>query len=164
MNVKIEKRVVDKLIRNKLTLSLAESCTGGLIASKLTSIPGASAVFIGGIVTYTNEYKEKVLGVKKTTLEEFTAVSSNVAKEMAMGLRDIIKTDLVGSITGLAGPDGGTDEIPVGRVYICLGNNSSYYVKELNLEGNRDGIREEAANILLAEIENIIDLMEGKND
>ena len=164
MNETIEKRVVNKLIEKKLTLSLAESCTGGLIASKITSIPGASAVFVGGIVTYTNEYKEQVLKVRKTTLEKFTAVSSNVAEEMAMGLKNIIRTDIVGSITGLAGPDGGTDKIPVGRVYICLGSNSSYYVKELNLEGNRDEIREEAANILLAEIEKNIDLMEGKND
>ena len=114
----LEEAVVDMLKDQKLTLSLAESCTGGAIASRIVNVPGASEVFLQGMVTYSNRAKRKSLGVKKSTLKMHGAVSEKCAKEMAKGGCFVTKTDICLSVTGIAGPDGGTKEKPVGTVFM----------------------------------------------
>lgn len=129
------------LIASGRTLSVAESCTGGLLASAFVDLPGSSAYFTEGAVTYANEAKMRRLGVSAKTLETFGAVSKACAKEMAEGLRASSKTELALSTTGIAGPDGGTPEKPVGLVYIALASKDATIVKELRLWGDRDRIR-----------------------
>ena len=110
--------VGEKLMAKNITISSAESCTGGMFAEKLTSVPGISAVFGRSFVTYSNEAKEEILGVKKETLEKHGAVSEETAMEMAKGLRKVSGSRICVSVTGVAGPDGGTPEKPVGLVFI----------------------------------------------
>lgn len=129
------------LLEKNITLATAESCTGGLVAQTLTNIPGISKVFIGGAVTYANEAKEEILGVKEETLAKHGAVSRETAAEMADGIRKRLKTDIGISITGIAGPDGGTIEKPVGLVYVGLSSENGTITKELRLTGNRKRIR-----------------------
>ena len=116
----LEQTVVALLTEKKKTLALAESCTGGLIANRITNVSGASAVFMAGLVTYSNEAKERLLGVNRATLEEFGAVSEQTAREMAEAARTRNKTDFAIAITGIAGPTGGSDAKPVGTVYVAL--------------------------------------------
>lgn len=116
----LEQVVVDLLIRKQQTLALAESCTGGLVAHRITNVPGASAVFLAGLITYSNIAKEMLLGVHKQTLACHGAVSEQTAHEMAEGARTRHGTDYAVSVTGIAGPDGGSVEKPVGTVFIAL--------------------------------------------
>ncbi len=129
------------LLKNNITIATAESCTGGLISEMLTDIPGISRVFMGGAVTYSNEAKMEYLGVKEQTLQAHGAVSRETAAEMAEGIRKRLKTDIGISVTGIAGPGGGTTEKPVGLVYIGLSGDSGTITKELRLSGNRKKIR-----------------------
>lgn len=140
-NKTLDQVASELLLENNLTLSAAESCTGGLVSQTLTNIPGISKVFMGGAVTYSNESKEEYLGVKKETLLKYGAVSRETAFEMAEGIRRRLKTDIGVSITGIAGPDGGTPEKPVGLVYIGLSSEKGTITKELRLLGNRSKIR-----------------------
>jgi nicotinamide-nucleotide amidase len=126
----IESVVVKLLAAQKKTLALAESCTGGNIAHRVTNISGASAVFLGGVVSYANEVKEKFVGVKKTTLEQFGAVSEATAREMATGARDKFGSDFAIAVTGIAGPTGGSAEKPVGTVFIALADAEKVEVKK----------------------------------
>ena len=103
-----------------LTLSLAESCTGGLIAHRITNIPGSSNYFLGGVVAYSNEAKEKILGVPNEILVRYGAVSEETARAMAEGTRRLLASDIALAVTGIAGPTGGTPEKPAGLVYIAL--------------------------------------------
>ncbi len=112
--------VVKKLMENGLSLSSAESCTGGMFAQTITDVPGVSSVFDRGIVTYSNQAKMEELGVRPETLERYGAVSEETAVEMARGLQRVSGSDLCIAVTGIAGPGGGTEEKPVGLVYICL--------------------------------------------
>lgn len=137
----IEEVVAKMLIDKKLTIATAESCTGGLIASRLINYPGISSVFMEGAVTYSNEAKMNRLGVKKSTLEKFGAVSEQTAGEMAEGIARTGKTDIGLSVTGIAGPEGGTDEKPVGLVYVGLYIKGTVKTKKLNLWGGRQNIR-----------------------
>lgn len=139
--VDLEKSVIDLLDSNKMTLSTVESCTGGLIASSIVSVSGASEVFKCGLVTYSNKSKRKLAGVKKGTLDKYGAVSSQVATEMAKGGASATKSDVCISVTGIAGPDGGTDEKPVGLVYIGCCIDGKVKVKEFHFSGNRNKIR-----------------------
>ena len=119
--------VVGKLLKERgLTLSTAESCTGGMVAAALVNVAGSSEYFIGSVVAYSNEVKEKVLGVKRETLERYGAVSAQTAAEMAQGVRKLLKTDIGISTTGIAGPSGGTKEKPVGLTYfgIAIGDKT----------------------------------------
>lgn len=132
-----------KLIRNHITFSSAESCTGGLFAQTMTEIPGISAVFDRGFVTYSNRSKIEELGVKPETLEKFGAVSEETAVEMAEGLKRVTGCRLCVSVTGIAGPEGGTDEKPVGLVYICviLDNERicrEYRIRNISRKWNRN--------------------------
>ena len=144
----LEQVVLDGLRTRGLTLGTAESCTGGLIAKRLTDLPGASAVFRGGVVSYTNEVKTGVLGVSRTLLEEKGAVCAEVAQAMAEGARKALGCDLALSATGVAGPDGDGRGSPVGLVYIALAAPDGCEVKQLNLAGpsaRRDRVRNLAA-------------------
>lgn len=138
-------RLVSLLAEQQLTLSCAESCTGGWFAKSIVDVPGASAVFHGGVVSYTNEIKEKILGVKNETLSRYTAVSAPVAQEMAEGVRTRFFSDIGISVTGLAGPDGGSEEIPVGRVFIGIATAAGTEVLTLTLSGEREAVRRSAA-------------------
>ena len=129
------------LKNNGLTLATAESCTGGLLADSIVKIPGSSGVFGYGVVTYANEAKMKLLGVKAETLEKHGAVSPQTAAEMAEGVRKLSGSSIGASTTGIAGPDGGTEEKPVGLVYIAVAYENGTYVKKLNLSGNREKVR-----------------------
>ncbi len=163
----LEKAVVDLLVANDLTISTAESCTGGLLAGRLINVPGVSEVFKRGVITYSNKAKRKMIGVKKVTLDRFGAVSEQVAGEMAKGTAALTKADVTVAITGLAGPDGGTQEKPVGLVYIGCYVKGNLTVKEYHLSGDRSKIRENTvaqALVLLREcvLEYISEVTFGK--
>jgi PncC family amidohydrolase len=117
---RIEAELVRLLARKKKTLALAESCTGGFIAHQITNVPGASEIFLGGIVAYSNGVKEKFLGVLAATLKKHGAVSEAVAREMAEGARKKFGADFAIAVTGIAGPTGGTKSKPVGTVFISV--------------------------------------------
>lgn len=134
--------VVLKLLKElHMTISLAESCTGGLIADRLTDVPGASECLIYGVVSYSNEAKMKLLGVREETLAEHGAVSSQTAEEMAAGVRRIINTDIGISVTGIAGPDGGSTEKPVGLCYIGIAMGEKVASYRIMSNGNRKKIK-----------------------
>ena len=136
--------VAAELVKRNLTIATAESCTGGLLAGTIINYPSISAAFLEGAVTYTNEAKVKRLGVKEATLEKFGAVSFETAGEMAKGIAEAAGTDIGISTTGIAGPGGGTDEKPVGLVYLGLSIKGKVKTKELRLNGNRDSVRRRA--------------------
>lgn len=132
----LEERVMQLVQEKKLTFAAAESCTGGDIARRFTELPGASEFFLGGVVTYTNGAKARLLGIDPALIEEKTAVSPDVAKAMAERVRDIVGADMGISATGIAGPD--TDGVhKVGQVYVALAVNGETFVKELNLGEHR---------------------------
>ena len=133
------------LVQRGETLSAAESCTGGLIAKNITDIPGASAAFLGGVVSYTNGVKHGVLGVPEELLAEFGAVSRPVAKAMAEGARRVMGSTYALSVTGLAGPDGDDRGNPVGTVFIGLAGPEGTHVRQLLLPGDREAVRRQAA-------------------
>lgn len=134
------------LMKNKKTLALAESCTGGLVAAKVTSIPGSSLYFKQGVVAYANEAKMQYLGVKKETLEKHGAVSEETAREMAQGMKRASGADYAISLTGIAGPSGGSAEKPVGLVFIGISGPDSDEVFRYRFPGNRTDVRERASN------------------
>lgn len=134
------------------TLSAAESCTGGWFAKTVVDVPGASAAFLGGVVSYVNEVKERVLGVSADDLARYTAVSAPVAAAMACGVRRLTGSDIAVSVTGLAGPEGGTPEIPVGRVYIGLSTDAGCETVSLDLPGGRADVRRAAVLHMLKEV------------
>ena len=129
-----------------LTLSAAESITGGLIAKCITDVPGASQVFLGGVVSYTNEVKNHVLGVPSSLLEAYGAVSEPVARAMAMGVRVLTGSDLAVAVTGLAGPDGDDRGNPVGTVFVALSAGTEIQVRQLALAGSREDIRRQSTD------------------
>jgi nicotinamide-nucleotide amidase len=137
------------LIEKNKTLAIAESCSGGLIAKKITDIAGSSQYFLSAVVSYSNEAKVKLLGVKDETIKTFGAVSSQTAEEMAKGILRISAADFALSITGIAGPDGGSKEKPIGLVYIGIASSKSIKTYEYNFLGNRQDIRERCANTAL---------------
>ncbi|MFV0496926.1 MAG: competence/damage-inducible protein A [Candidatus Fimivivens sp.] len=138
----INEAVVDILATKKKTLACAESCTGGLVAQRIVEVPGASAIFLGGVVAYSNALKQAVLGVREKTLKEHGAVSRECALEMARGVRKLSGADIAVSTTGVAGPAGGTDRTPVGRVYVAVVSDNGETVRELDLARGRNDDRE----------------------
>lgn len=138
----LEEVVVQALAQRGQTVATAESCTGGLLSQRITSVPGASAVFAYGACTYANEIKEKMLGVRHETLEQYGAVSPETAAEMARGVRAAAGADFGVGITGIAGPDGGTPEKPVGLVYVAACDAENVYVEKLVITGRpRETVR-----------------------
>ncbi|MCI7139434.1 MAG: CinA family protein [Oscillospiraceae bacterium] len=127
------------------SVSTAESCTGGLVAARITSVSGASEAFKYGAVTYCNEAKNKILGVKKETLDSFGAVSAETAAEMAAGVRKIMNAEIGVSVTGLAGPNGGEGK-PVGLVYVAVNSDNYSEVTENHFSGDRISVRNQAAD------------------
>lgn len=149
-DVTLEKSVVDLALANNLTITCAESCTGGMLSARLINVPGISEVYKSGVVTYSNKAKKKLLGVKKSTLQKYGAVSEKTAGEMAKGALLVSRADVSVAITGIAGPDGGTEEKPVGLVYIACSVKGKVTVKECRFSGNRNKIRESAVSAALA--------------
>lgn len=141
----METVVAEMLLERKLTIAVAESCTGGMIASQLVEYPGISAALLEGCVTYSNDAKMRRLGVKAETLEKYTAVSKETAREMAEGIARTSGADIGIATTGIAGPDGGSEEKPVGLVYIALSYKGKTEVQEHHFVGKRDKIRQRAA-------------------
>ena len=141
--ITLEMSVVNLLEKNELTISTAESCTGGLLAGRLINVPGVSDVYKEGFITYTNKAKRKTLGVNKSTLKKYGAVSEQTAKEMAVGAALAADTDISISITGIAGPDGGTNEKPVGLVYVGVCIKDIVHVEEFRFSGDRANVREQ---------------------
>ena len=138
----LEDVVVRLLQKYDLTITTAESCTGGMVTSRIVNVPGASEVLKEGFVTYSDKAKKKYLDVNKQTLKKYGAVSEQTAKEMAVGAAITTDCDVALSITGLAGPDGGTEETPVGTVYIGCYVNGKTVVEKYNFNGNRLKVRE----------------------
>lgn len=149
---KLEYIIGDILLNKKLTISVAESCTGGLVSSTLINYPGISSSFIEGCITYSNDAKISRLGVKKETLEKYGAVSKETAIEMAIGVSKQFNTDIGLSTTGIAGPNGATYKKPVGLVYMCIYINNNYYVNKYIFNGSRQEIRIKATEKLLADL------------
>ena len=163
MNEALERQVIAALKERGLTLATAESCTGGLTAKRLTDVPGASAVFLGGVVSYTNGVKERALAVPHATLETYSAVSEPTARAMAEGVRHLTCADIGLSVTGVAGPNGsgksnlsgvaGPDKDgaghDVGTVYIALSTQNETAAQLLHLSGDRGAIRAAAADAML---------------
>ena len=140
----LEDVLVSLLKKKGLTMTAAESCTGGLVMGRLVNVPGASEVFRQGYVTYSNKAKRKLLGVRRETLEQYGAVSEETACEMAFGALDASRADVAVAVTGIAGPDGGTDEKPVGLVYIACAMGGEVTVERHVLNGNRSKVREQS--------------------
>lgn len=157
---RIETAVQELLVQKGKTLSIAESCTGGTISARMTAMPGASRCFIGSIVSYANAVKESLLGVSSSVLQEKGAVSPEVAKLMAEGCARVLGTDYAIAVTGIAGPDGGTPEKPVGTVYLALHDRHSgeTRVMPVKTHGSRASIIDRASNFALGELYQFVQL------
>jgi nicotinamide-nucleotide amidase len=149
----LSRKVHGKLSAGTLTLSVAESCTGGMLAEIITSHPGCSSYFLGGVVTYSNKAKQDILKVHKKTLDKFGAVSKEVCEEMTNGCSKIFDSTISLSITGLAGPSGGTKEKPVGTVHICCLLNNKMIRRSFTFSGNREKILKKTINSALKILE-----------
>ena len=145
----MEKRVIEKLRERGLLLATAESCTGGLCAKRLTDVAGASQVFCGGVVSYTNDVKMRLLGVKEETLAQFGAVSGETAREMAEGARKATGAGVAVSVTGVAGPSSDEMGNVVGTVFIAFSSEKETISEKLQLSGDREKIREQSVNAML---------------
>ena len=154
--MKLEEKVVQLLLEKNLVMACAESCTGGFIAKRITDVSGSSAVFNCGIVSYSNEIKEKVLNVKNKTLVEFGAVSEQTVREMVKGVLDISGADVAVSVSGIAGPNSDNTNKPVGLIYLAVSNGEKTIVKQLNNQfttdirnSNRISASDEALKMIL---------------
>jgi len=145
----MESIVGDRLREKGLTLSLAESCTGGLIGNLVTNVPGSSGYFLGGVVAYSNQAKEDLLGVSADTLRRHGAVSDETVREMASGAREKFKTDLAVAVSGIAGPEGGSPEKPVGTVYIGMAAKDTVCSGRYRFWGTRDQVKLNSAMMAL---------------
>ena len=155
-NDKLEQVIADLLIQNNLTVSTAESCTSGLLASRLTDVPGSSQYFKGGSVCYSNELKINDIGVNKDLIEKYGAVSEEVAESLAKNIAKKNNTDIGIGITGIAGPDGGTEKKPVGLVFVGIFYKNNLYIKRYNLTPDRITNRELTVTLCLNEIRKIL--------
>ncbi len=152
MDVPLEQAVGDLLRERGMTLALAESCTGGLVSDRITDIPGSSDYYLGGIVSYSNEVKQAMLGVHQETLREHGAVSAETAREMAEGVRQALGADVGLAVTGIAGPGGGSPEKPVGLVFVALATPDGVWVErhlwQWDRRTNKIASAEAALNLL----------------
>lgn len=146
----LEKTLLDLLRENEMTVTCAESCTGGMLSARLINVAGASDVYRVGLVTYANEAKSRFLGVRETTLRTYGAVSAQTAEEMALGAAAAAEADVSVAVTGIAGPDGGTKEKPVGLVYIACYVRGKTTVRQYHFAGNRTKVREAAVAAALS--------------
>ncbi|WP_435335271.1 CinA family protein [Haloarchaeobius sp. TZWWS8] len=162
----VAKRLGDALREREQTIATAESCTGGLVGARLTSVPGSSDYYEQGVVTYAYGAKERLLGVNREDLDEHGAVSEPVARQMAQGVRDTADATWGVSATGIAGPSGGSEETPVGTVYVGVayagpwGTESSYTtVERYEFDGDRASVREQTVEQALSDV---LDELEGQ--
>ena len=153
---RFSKTLVERATGKGRTVATAESCTAGMVAAYIASVPGASAVLRGGAVTYCDEVKHEVLGVSEETLAEHTAVSSQTAVEMAERAREMFSADCAVSLTGYAGPDGGTEDDPAGTVYIGASNEAGAICRRFEFAGSRNEVRAEAAIAALEMLEALL--------
>ena len=137
------------LFESGLTIATAESCTGGLIGHLLTSIPGSSLYYLGGIISYNNTIKTEILGVTKVTLAKFGAVSHECVKQMAAGVRELMKSSISLAVSGIAGPDGGSPEKPVGTVFFALADENGVDSVKFFFNGDRSDIKYKSAETAL---------------
>ena len=142
----LEKTIGNHLREKGWTLSIAESCTGGVICDRITNVSGSSDYFMGGMVTYSNESKAEHLGIPAAIIKRYGAASSQVARKMAQGVRKAFNTTFGLSTTGVAGPTGGTKRSPIGRVFIGFTNGKKAWVRKLDLKGNRREIKKKATD------------------
>ena len=156
MNYDKAKEVVELLIQRGLKVTSAESCTGGLFAAHITSVSGSSECFEGSFVTYSNEIKHRMINVREETLEKYGAVSEECVLEMAENSRKIMKSDIAIAISGIAGPSGGTDDKPVGLVWICLAAEGYIKAYKNIFSGDRQEVIEQSVMFSLNLIENFI--------
>ena len=156
MGDSVARKVGSYLAHNHLTLSVCESCTGGMLGSLITSIPGSSEYFVGGIIAYSDAIKRRLVGVKARTLSQHGAVSSAVAREMALAVKKKMNSDIGMSITGIAGPSGGSREKPVGLVYVGLAMKRRLVVREFCFKGGREVIRRAACRQALRLLHEIL--------
>ncbi len=147
--MKLAKKVVEILKSRGLKVSCAESCTGGLVAAEIISVPGSSEVIDCAFVTYSNEAKTKLIGVPEEDIKEFGAVSEVVARKMALGAKKASGADIGVSATGIAGPGGGTEEKPVGLVYVAIAGDNRVLCKKLYIKGSRSKVRKKATEEIL---------------
>ena len=152
----IIKKVIDKLIKKNISISVAESCTGGLITNTITKYSGVSKIFSYGIISYSNKAKSKYLSVSKSNLSKFGAVSKEVAEDMINGLYENEKTKICISTTGIAGPNGGTKLKPVGLVYIGIRVNKNNYIFKKIYKGNRLYIQRKTRDFIFRKINELI--------
>ena len=149
--------LIKKLVKKKLKISFAESCTGGMLTSKITSISGSSKVFDLGLITYSNQAKIKILKVNKNIIDKYGAVSAECCKEMVVNLSKISKANINVSITGIAVPNGGTKKKPVGLVYIGIKKDKKLVItKKLFKQKTRNGIQKATVGFVLSAILEII--------
>ncbi len=148
--------VSGELLKKNYTIATAESCTGGLVAKSLTDQPGISQIFSYGLVTYSNEAKMKLLKVKQETLATVGAVSKETAREMAAGLKELSGADFALGITGIAGPDGGSQDKPVGLVYIGLEFPGGNAVGKYIFKGDRDAVRKQTTEAALSMVADVL--------
>ena len=137
-------QVANRLMVDKLTVSVCESCTGGMLGAALTAVSGSSKFFLGGVIAYSDDVKRKAVGVKSETLARFGAVSAETACEMARGVQRKLQSDIAIAITGIAGPSGGSVDKPVGTVYIALARDKGVRVERFYFKGTRKRIRSSA--------------------
>jgi len=152
----IETDIIKILKKKKITLAVAESCTGGLIAHRITNIPGSSACFAGGVIAYSDKVKTAVLGVKARTIKTRGAVSRETAIEMAKGVRRRLKTTAAVAITGIAGPTGATTKKPVGLAYISFVAGKTIRTRKVRFKGSRTELKERFAEAALGLLSNSI--------
>jgi nicotinamide-nucleotide amidase len=145
----MEEVVGDLLRQHGHTLATAESCTGGLIASRITDVAGSSEYFLQGVVVYSNQAKRDLLGVSTETLANFGAVSEQTVREMCAGIKRLSGADLTLAISGIAGPGGGSAEKPVGLVYLGLYDGHNYFIEEFRFQGSRKEIKLQASQMAL---------------
>jgi PncC family amidohydrolase len=143
--MELEKTIGNRLREKGWTLSIAESCTGGLVSDRITNVSGSSDYFEGGMVTYSNESKAKHIGIPLDTIKRYGAVSPQVARKMAQGVRKAFSTTFGLSTTGVAGPTGGTKRAPIGRIFIGFANGRKTWVRREDLKGSRKEIKKKAA-------------------
>lgn len=156
--MKLEERVQERMLARGWTLAAAESCTGGLVAHRITNISGSSGHFNGGVVSYSNRAKIEVLGVDPGTIERFGAVSRETVLEMARGARRLFHTDLAVSISGIAGPTGAMPGKPVGTTWIGLAADAGEWARRFTWDGDREGNKLLSAD---AALQFVLDLLEG---
>ncbi len=139
--MRLEEELGELLRTKSMTLAVAESCTGGLVSDMITNVPGSSMYFLAGLVTYSNDSKVDLLGVCRETLESYGAVSEQVVIEMARGVRKTTGADIGAAVTGIAGPDGGTEQKPVGLVYFAVDDGRAILADRAFLSGDRREVK-----------------------